>query len=158
MIYQPDYDAQFKPRFESISAYREALTQVRLERNWTYKQIADTLNVSITAIQFWECGRGNPTPEQQKRICRLYGIPLPPEHMDVGKRLTYPQRIPQIFGTDDSRTLAEVAEILETDEHHARYVALKQPMKLGIVTWDKATKTFHLNRSEFYRIHEEYAP
>lgn len=56
------------------------LQQARKARSWTQNQLAEYMNVSVSAVQSWESGRqSNPLPAQRKKLCELFQ--LPPEDL-----------------------------------------------------------------------------
>src|SRR6185437_992438 len=56
------------------------LQQARKARGWTQNQLAEYMNVSVSAVQSWESGRQSlPLPAQRKKLCELFQ--LPPEDL-----------------------------------------------------------------------------
>ncbi len=53
---------------------KEKLKELRKENNYTQKQIADLLNISITGYASWEQGLAEPNITALKKLCKIYKI------------------------------------------------------------------------------------
>lgn len=55
-------------------AFRTNLVMIRMERNLTQKQMAESINVRIQAYQAYEHGRSHPNFKVLQRIFDIYNI------------------------------------------------------------------------------------
>ncbi len=52
----------------------ERLRELRIERNLTQKQIAESLGISIRAYSHYEIGDREPSIEMLRQLCILFGV------------------------------------------------------------------------------------
>lgn len=56
----------------------KTLKKAREAKNWSRKDLADSLGVSQGAIQGWESGSGTPPDDTQIKLCKLLELPQEP--------------------------------------------------------------------------------
>lgn len=54
--------------------FRERLKELRTERGWTQKTLAQKLNVTDDCVFFWEKGRSEPSIQQILDLADLFGV------------------------------------------------------------------------------------
>ena len=54
----------------------EKLVSLRKEKGITQLKVAEELDISRQAISRWESGVAMPSPENLRRLCELYSVPL----------------------------------------------------------------------------------
>ncbi len=56
--------------------FAEILRKIRLEHSQSQKELADVLNVTQTAITYWETGKREPSIEILRKIANYYGVSM----------------------------------------------------------------------------------
>ncbi len=54
--------------------FRERLKELRIEKKWTQKNLAEKMNVTDDCVHFWEKGRSEPSIEQILELANLFEI------------------------------------------------------------------------------------
>lgn len=54
--------------------FRERLKELRTERGWTQKMLAEKLNVTDDCVFFWEKGRSEPSIQQILEMAELFEV------------------------------------------------------------------------------------
>lgn len=62
------------------------IAQLRAERGWTQRELAETLGISSKTVSKWECGRGLPEVSMLPEVCRVLGISI--NELLSGERLS----------------------------------------------------------------------
>lgn len=58
---------------------RKKFKELRLEKGWTQKEVAEKLFVSEKTISSWECGHRQMDTDAIEALCKLYSYELQPE-------------------------------------------------------------------------------
>jgi transcriptional regulator with XRE-family HTH domain len=54
----------------------ERMEELRAERGWTQREVADKLDVSERTYQLWRSGRGDPYRKNKQKIAEIFGVPV----------------------------------------------------------------------------------
>lgn len=54
--------------------FQERLKELRIEKGFTQKTLAERLNVTDDCVHFWEKGRSEPSIEQILQLAQLFDI------------------------------------------------------------------------------------
>ena len=82
------------------------LSQLRSERGWTQRELAERLSVTDKAVSRWETGRGLPDIQSLKDLSRLFHVTI--KEILTGQRLEPTER-----GTAAERNLEEALDRAE---------------------------------------------
>ncbi len=52
--------------------FQERLKELRTEKKWTQKTLAEKMNVTDDCVHFWEKGRSEPSIEQILELSKLF--------------------------------------------------------------------------------------
>lgn len=57
-----------------MATFAERIKQLRIERGYTHKQLADLLGISESAVSMWETGQRSPTKERMYKIAEFFDV------------------------------------------------------------------------------------
>ena len=63
-----------RPPTKEAPAFGQRLATLRKERGWTQAQLAELLDVSVKAINYYERENPNPTAKTIERIAEVFGV------------------------------------------------------------------------------------
>jgi transcriptional regulator with XRE-family HTH domain len=59
-----------------MSKFNERFRELRIEKNYTRKKVADDLNVLIRTISYWECGKTECNFDTLIKIAEYFNVTL----------------------------------------------------------------------------------
>lgn len=89
-----------------MAIFAERIKELRMERGYTHKQLADLLGISESSVSMWETGQRSPTKNRMYRIAELFDVSFD-----------------YLTGKSDSRNYAK--EQLQRLEMYANYLTLR---------------------------------